>query len=82
MTTTPEPLVREFTIRIPEPPRWRGPTLVLWARVWAGQEPAESLPSVHRAALFRSLRAHGLTPAEIGAWTRTTEYTVRRILAA
>lgn len=50
-----------------------------WRLVWVGEEPAESLPSGLRAALFRSLRADGWSVAQVGAWTRTTAYTVARV---
>lgn len=63
----------------PHPPAPPGYELV-WAAVCDGREPAESLPSGHRAALFRTLRADGWTVETIGAWTRTTAYTVARVL--
>jgi hypothetical protein len=53
-----------------------------WAPVWdavmRGEEPAESLPSSLRAALFRTLRAEGRTDDELAAWTRSTVHVVRR----
>ncbi len=52
-----------------------------YSAVLDGQEPAESLPSSLRQRLFRQLLANGLTLAEVAAWTRTTPYTVSRMLA-
>lgn len=63
------------------PPIARG-YAVVWAAVVAGREPAETLPSAVRAALFRLLVARGWTVSDIGAWTRTTEYTVSRMIVS
>lgn len=61
-------------------PCYVGDWAPVWDAVWSGQEPAESLPSAVRAALFRTMRADGRTVTFIAAWTRTTEYTVSRML--
>jgi hypothetical protein len=59
-------------------PLWAGDWSAVWDAVLRGEEPAESLPSVLRAALFRTLRAEGWTDTSIGAWTRTTVTVIRR----
>jgi hypothetical protein len=59
-------------------PAWVGDWAAVWDAVMTGREPAESLPSVLRAALFRTLRAEGGTDTEIAAWTRSTVHVVRR----
>jgi hypothetical protein len=51
-----------------------------WVACALGREPAESLPTLLRAYLFSTMLRYGWTVAEIGAWTRTTEYTVARVL--
>jgi hypothetical protein len=68
-------------------PRGLNPARAEWMRnrpAWAacvlGREPAESLPTLLRAYLFSTMLRYGWTVAEIGAWTRTTEYTVTRVL--
>lgn len=62
------------------PPVWVGDWAETWAAVWRGEEPAESLPSAVRAALFRSLRADGWTDQTISAWTRTTTTVIERMI--
>lgn len=59
-------------------PVWVGDWAPVWDAVMRGQEPAESLPSALRAALFRTLRAEGATDYEVAAWTRTTVTVVWR----
>lgn len=76
MTATQERPVRPM----PPAPPWAGDWRDTWAAVWRGEEPAETLPSLVRASLFRSMAAEGMTPDAIGAWTRTTQYTVVRML--
>jgi predicted hotdog family 3-hydroxylacyl-ACP dehydratase len=51
-----------------------------YAACRAGREPAEALPSPLRRRLFAALRRDGLDVREIAAHTRTTEYTVGRML--
>jgi hypothetical protein len=71
-----------MTISIDRPPaplyacQWEA----TWTAAAEGREPAESLPTGLRAALFRTLIADGFTIEEVGAWTRTTVYTVCRVL--
>lgn len=49
-----------------------------WVACALGEEPAESLPRCLRAHLFHTMLRYGWSVTDIGAWTRTTPYTVRR----
>ncbi len=59
-------------------PCYVGEWAAVWDAVMRGVEPAESLPSAVRAALFRTLRAEGLTDTEVATWTRSTVHVVQR----
>jgi DNA invertase Pin-like site-specific DNA recombinase len=52
----------------------------IYDAVRAGREPAESLPTAVRRALFVELFAEGVSIRDIADLTRTTDYTVARIL--
>ena len=55
---------------------------MLTRAVWAGHEPAESLPTAERRALFVQMRdVHGWSLQRIADHTRTSLYTVARVLA-
>lgn len=53
-----------------------------YLRARAGLIPAEELTSEERARLFVEMHRAGAPAHFIAAWTRSTEYTVRRILHA
>lgn len=52
----------------------------VYRAVLRGREPAESLPTQLRRRLFMEMLADGRTVAEVATWTRTTEYTVLRLV--